>query len=357
MWVEWLRGRKSSSSVSFACFFSNFLLIILIGSCSPYRYISIETCNPASITFPADMRRILVVNNALPQDDVPFESTIHQLPASVTISADSAAFDFCRTLGETLADFPGFDDVRLLEGCLRKDMSPLSAPNLEPHDVELLNDEHETDIVISLDRLLFRINEYAYNIFSFQMQEVIDVDISGVLRVYAPGREAPVTSVLLADTVSVADHKVGDIWELLLSTGQTNLLRVSATYLAREARTHFIPYWSEDIRWYYVSFAARWKEATAYAESEKWDKALDIWKQLYERATSWKQKARLSSNLALGAELTGNLEQALQYAKLSHQLMHDHLGADDAITKKQEVYVNVLTSRIAEEQKLRLQHN
>ena len=336
------------------------LFLLLICSCTPYRYLSIETLTPADITFPVDMRRVLVVNNALPQDETPFESTIRQLPESVTISADSAAFDFCRTLGETLADFRGFDDVRLLEGSLRKDLSPLTAPTLKRDEIELLCEEHETDIVISLDRLLFNIGEYAYNVFGYQTQTFLNVEISGVLRVYMQGRETPMTTILLADTITPEigfDYYDKEIWDILFPADQTNLLRESARYIAVEARKHFIPYWYEDLRWYYTSFIARWKEATAYVESEKWDKALVIWKELYERATSWKQKARLCSNLALGAELTGDFEQALQYAKLSHQLMHEHIGAEDAITKKQEVYVNVLTSRIAEDQKLRLQHN
>ena len=334
------------------------LFLIILCSCSPYRYINIETINPASITFPVNMRRVLIVNNALPQDDVSFESTFRQQPKSIAISTDSSAFDFCSTLGEVLTNFHGFDDVRLLEGRLRKDLSPLSVTHLTRSEVELLCNEHETDVVISLDRLLYKIEEHPYNIYGFQMQEDVHVDVSGVLCVYVPGRDNPMTTIALADTfifeIWFDDYSEG-FMDVLFPNDQSNLLRVAAKYLANEARTHFIPYWNEDARWYYISSNARWKKATAYAASDKWDSALDIWKELYEQTTSWKQKARLCSNLALGMELTGDLVQALQYAKLSYQLMHDHLGAEDAITKKQEVYVNVLTSRIVEEQKLRLQ--
>ena len=331
------------------------MLFIAICNCAPYRYLSIETLNPADITFPVDMRRVLVVNNALPQNEVPFESTKHKLIEPLTISADSAAYDFCRTLGETLADFRGFDEVRLLEGSLRIDQSLLTAPKLTRDDVDLLCNEHESDIVISLDLLLFRVEEYANIIFGYQTQEYLNVETSGVLRVYAQGRETPMTTILLADTIIFDiwfDQNGEDIWDFLSSDNQTNLLRESAIYLAYKARKHFIPYWDEDIRWYYTSFETRWKEATAYAEAEKWDMALEIWREIYEQTSSWKKQARLCSNIALGLEMTGNFEQALQYAKKSNQLMQDHQRDDD----KQEVYVNVLTNRITEEQKLRLQH-
>lgn len=335
------------------------IICIALCSCVPYRYVSIETYNSAAITFPQDMRRLLITNNALPQDEVPFETSIIEFSEEVKISTDSVAFDFCRTLGEMLADFQGFDDVRLLEGCLRKDMSPFTAPVLGREEVELLCDEHAADVIISLDRLLFKLKEHETNMFSFQMQDMIDVEISGVLRVYAPGREKPMTTLLLSDTLMVDtgfEYNYPVVRDLLLSDDEPNLLRLSASYIAEEARKHFVPFWDGDVRWYYTAYGASWKEATAYAESEKWAKALEIWTTLYERTASWKQKARLCSNMALGHELMGNSDQALQYAKQSHQLMLDHAGADDPYTKKQEVYVNVLTARIAEEQKLQLQN-
>jgi len=338
------------------------IILIACFACTPYRYLSIEIRNPAAITFPQEMRRLLIVNNALPQGEVPFESTIRAQPEDLAISADSAAYDFCRTLGEVLAGFEGFDDVRLLEGCLRKDVLPLEAPVLKREQVELICDEHETDVIISLDRLLFRINENEVSMFGFEIQDVIGIEVSGVLRVYAPGRESPLTSIFLKDTV-IPDI-VGYEYDyeaispdLFFSAAQPDLLRESAIYLAEKARKHFIPYWEEDVRWYYTSFETRWKEATAYAESEKWDKALDIWKELYERVSSWKQQARLCANIALALEMTERFDQALPYAQQSHQLMLDHLGADDAAVKKQETYVKVLSSRITESQKLQMQIN
>jgi len=305
------------------------------------------------------MRRVLIVNNTVSQDDVPFESAMRVQPDSVTISADSTAFDFCLALGEALAGFQGFDDVRLLEGSIRKDMSPLSAPTLERDEVELLCDEHGIDVVISLDRLLFTVSEQTRNLYGFQIQNVSNIEMSGVLRVYAPGRETQMTAILLSDTVAYEvwfEYHDSDYWDLFLPADQYNLLRESAKYLADKARTNFVPHWVGDVRWYYRSYEARWKQATAYADSEKWDKALDIWRELYERTSSWKKKARLCSNIAVGLEMAGDFEQALKYAKQSHQLMHDNLGAGDAFTKKQERYVTVLSNRIIENQKLRMQH-
>ncbi|MDR0795711.1 MAG: DUF6340 family protein [Tannerella sp.] len=336
------------------------LLIWLGGavSCAPYRYVGIDTYNPAQITFPAGTNRILIVNHALSQQEVPFESSMRTIPDSITISADSTHFDFCQTLGEALAGFPGFEDVRLLEGNYRKDFSPLSAPALNPDDVIRLCDEHESDVVISLDRLLFQINEHSGMNSGIEMAGFLDVVVSGVLRVYLPGRETPMTTVMVADTVrpQVWFNEYGvDVWAMFFSVDFNALLRESAKYSAFESRKNFAPYWNQDVRWYYFSFPTQWKEASAYAEADKWSKALEIWESLYSRAKSWKQQARLCSNIALGSELTGDPAKALTYAEKAHQLMLSHLGADDATVKRQKVYVDVLTFRIVEERKLQIQ--
>ena len=56
-------------------------------------------------------------------------------------------------------------------------------------------------------------------------------------------------------------------------------------------------------------------------------------------------------------ELTGDLNEALKYAELSHQFLFEHLEKDDPTVKRHERYISVLSNRILEEQRLRLQIN
>jgi len=344
------------------------MYILLFGgvlgwSCSPVRYIAVETHNPAAITFAPEKRRILIVNNAVEQQQVPFESEIRNVPDSIRISADSTAIVFCRTLGETIAGFEGFDDVRLLEDPYRKDSQPLLAPMLLNDDVRQLCDEHETDVIISLDRLLFKMKEqtgYTYVYDELVLGGLVEVNMTGVLRVYMPLRVSPLATIMLVDSITptspltIVQHDPQK-WDIIFTEDQTNLLHESAKYIAEEARIHFIPYWNEDVRWYYTASDSRWKEATAFATTEQWDKALDIWLKLYAQTSSWKSKARLASNIALGLELTGKLEDALLYAKQSHQLLREHVEADDPAVNRHEQYINVLSFRIMEERRLRMQ--
>ncbi|MDR2232536.1 MAG: DUF6340 family protein, partial [Tannerella sp.] len=270
------------------------VLALFLSSCSTLHYIEVESQYPAAITFPEELSRILIVNNALPQESVPLESSIRVVRDTVTFKADSAAFDFCRTLGEELAAHQAFTDVRLLEGCFRKDDSPLSAVTLKREEVEQLTWEHDVDAVISLDRLLFKVNEYTHELSVLDVFSAVDIYVSGVLRVYIPGRDTPMTSFLLVDTIT--PDLLFD-WKDMISDNSTYLIdveefiRESADFVAYEARKNFVPYWSQDVRWYYVWIGTKWKQASAYAQVDRWPEALAIWKELDAQSTSWKQKA------------------------------------------------------------------
>ncbi|MDR1102411.1 MAG: DUF6340 family protein, partial [Tannerella sp.] len=287
------------------CIFRMFITCCLWGmwlvSCSPVRYVGIETYTPASITFPRGIKKVLILNNAAPQPEVPFTSTIREQSDSLKIASDSMLVDFCRTLGRQIAESPYFEDVRLYEGSYRTDRAFASDVKLTGSEVRQLCEEHDVQAVISLDRLLFSISEEVWKISVLDALSEWHVAVSGVLRTYLPGGETSLNAVYLADTV-IPRLTSDDSWADVRLLTPEQILREVAAYVATEAYVHFVPYWREDTRWYYVSSDSRWKEAAAFAVAERWENAVVIWETLYEKATSRKAKARLASNLALGAE-------------------------------------------------------
>ncbi|MDR3260671.1 MAG: DUF6340 family protein, partial [Tannerella sp.] len=182
------------------------------------------------------------------------------------------------------------------------------------------------------------------------------VKVSGVLRAYMPDEDTWMNTIYLSDTITPQLTAVEEWWagEYVLPDPE-QMLREVAAYVATEAHVHFVPYWSNDTRWYYVSSDSRWKEAAAFAAAEHWEKAAAIWESLYEKSASRKAKARLASNLALTAELAGQLTQALQWATLAHQYLSDLLGNENKEVKMQKLYVDVLGHRISAEKTLRTQ--
>ncbi|MDR1454296.1 MAG: DUF6340 family protein [Tannerella sp.] len=294
-----------------------------------------------------------MLNNAAAQPEVPFSSTIRKSSDSLRIASDSALVDFCRTWGRQIAGSPYFEDVRLYEGSYRTDQSFFADAKLTESEVSQLCREHDVQAVLSLDRLLFSIRENVRKISVLDELNEWQVEISGVLRAYLPDGATP-SAIYLADTVIpqlTSDYG----WPVASVPEPEQLLREVAAYVATRAYVHFVPHWSEDTRWYYVSSDSRWKEAAAFAAAERWESAAAIWETLYEKSASWKAKARLTSNLALSAELSGRLTAAWQWATLAHQYVAEHLLADDTTVRLQKSYVEALEQRMAEEKILHRQ--
>ena len=98
-----------------------------------------------------------------------------------------------------------------------------------------------------------------------------------------------------------------------------------------------------------------WKEATAYALSDKWEEAASRWKHVYENSSRWKERAKAASNLALFYEMKTQLKDAYDWAAKSYEIFNNKKGEDYNYTKMQRLYVEALGKRIRSDQKLNKQ--
>jgi hypothetical protein len=336
--------------------FITFLYVLT--ACSSVKFMTVETYNPAVITFPSDVRKALIVNNTIPQSQVPFAANLLKRIDTMVIASGDVATVFCRTLGERIAESPYFDDVLLYEGSFRTDSFSWREAILTPADVRRLCDEQDVDVVVSLDRLLFSVEESIGNVDDFGLPAglFLNVSVSGALCAYLPERDKPLSIIYLSDTVS------SNIVPYALDPFTPEDVRYALTEafkgLADTYYTHFVPHWREDVRWYYVSSASRNKEAAAFMAVGKWDSAAAIWTSLYRAATSWQTKARLASNLAVCSEMTGGFVDALKWAELACQhFTEGHLAGDDRMFRLQKEYLSVLTYRMEAEQTLSKQRH
>ena len=73
------------------------LMACLFSACNTIEYIGIETYNPAEITFPKNVDKVLIVNNAVPQpDDVGYTYNLYgTVQDTARAHADSALYDAC----------------------------------------------------------------------------------------------------------------------------------------------------------------------------------------------------------------------------------------------------------------------
>lgn len=332
------------------------LTICLLSACSSLNYINIETYNPAEITFPERVGKVLIVNNAVPQPgDIGYKYRLKgTLQDTARVSADSALFDACYSLGKAIVDASYFNDVLLYKETTRKDHLYYVDEKLTSSKVDALCNETGADAVVSFDRLLFDMNRDIVGFADGFFMGNVSVKILGVLRTYLPGRSNPLATVLLSDSIFWSEGGGSMLALSYYFPSPEESLREAGKYIGAKANPNFVPYWNEEERWYYGNVGARWQEATAYAKKEKWDKAAECWKRLYDHS-SGRNKAKAATNIALYYEMKTQLNDAVEWADKSYDQFMKSSGEKDQGTKMTRIYVDALKKRILANKKLNAQ--
>lgn len=330
------------------------ILVSFLSACSSMNYVGIETYNPAEVTYPKNARKLLIVNNAVAQpEDKGYELTIQgKKQADSRAQADSALFDACRSLGHSISDVAFFEDVLLYNNPLRQDKNVYMDVKLTPDQVDSLCNETGADAIISLDRLLFDMKKEVVDLGVYVVGE-IDIKMNGIVRSYVRGRETPLATVAFNDSTlwsESAEHQ--NVLNKILPTPE-EALRASGEYFGFKIHSNFVPHWQKETRWYFLGIGSRWKEATAFAERERWKDAEDRWSSIYKSSKKWGTRSKAASNLALCCEMRGDLEKALEWAQKSYALFKENKNKE--YTDLMELYVKVLTERIRSDNKLNIQ--
>lgn len=333
------------------------LATVIFTACNTVNYIGIETYNPAEVTFPKGVGKVLIVNNALPQPET--DNYIYTIEGekqrNAKAKADSALFDACRVLGEAIAGSSYFNDVLLYHNPTRDDNSAYVDRKLTSEQVDSLCGENYVDAIISIDRLLFDMKREVSNFANAFYIGTVNVKMAGVIRCHIPGRESPLTTIQVSDSIQWAESAdYVNILDKILPTPE-NALRGAAEYFGAKAYTNFVPHWEKETRWYFGGAGARWKEASAFASNEKWDEAMEKWKLIYQSSNSWKGRAKAASNLALCHEMKGELKEAYEWAHKSYEMFKSKSGENDNTTSLLELYVKALAQRINSDKKLNSQ--
>lgn len=333
------------------------LLSLLLSACGQMRYIGIETFNPAEITYPPEVKKVLVVNNAVPQPpDSGYKYLLMGMDQDTCRAhADSALYYAGKALSEAIFETDYFQDVLLISETIREDADFLVDKKLTQEEVKALCYETGADAVISFDRLLFDMVKTVTNYADGYTLGIIDIDIYGIVRSYLPSRESPQLTLLIGDSIFWAEEAIDfRVLEELLPDAD-HALRTAGDYIGRKIYNMFVPFWDRETRWFYTGFGTKWQKATAYAVNEKWENAFEQWKDLYANSSGWKSKAKSAANIALYYELTEDMEKALEWAKKTYELFEKNAGEENKNTQLQAVYRNKIIERIRNDKKLNIQ--
>lgn len=144
------------------------------------------------------------------------------------------------------------------------------------------------------------------------------MQVKSVASVYVPSRMAPVQVLSVADS---ADYDI----QMLSSDKQ--LLEEGTRMAVAGLCRQMVPYWTTADRLYYNGGTVEMRDAGVYVKEHNWEQACEQWKLLYDRSKAKGMKFRAAFNLALGNEMLGDLQEALNWLKKSRALVDT--GSDE----------------------------
>ncbi|MDR2683015.1 MAG: DUF6340 family protein [Dysgonamonadaceae bacterium] len=287
-----------------------FICILLLTSCSGLYRFTIEVQEPAPITLPPDIARVVVVNNAAPQPGNQAISRIYQ-GTEITgkeLNLDSLAAIATVSLAARLKESAFFDQVLVVPVSLRSDRDWMSG---EPLPEAFKTETFETegfDGIISIDRLMVRLDqEMRYNPYMSLAARSITT-----CSVYLYDRETPLTSFSVADSLTFSAPALGDTVEIFKNFPEYTLQDLAYT-IGERLSQHIVPSWTEKARFLYAGSQSRMAEAFSFARNNRWSHAVSLWLDEYARVSPPEAKGKIAANLAVAYEMLDQFPVALQW--------------------------------------------
>ena len=347
---------KKEVQILLACF----LLSVLFTACKSMSYFGIETYTPAEVTFPGNVKAVVIADNALNQPSGFGKETdvADEKRNDNPVDTDSITYFAAQALAKTLYDSKFFDHVMLYKDPVRTQGPFYSDVKLLPEQVSLISGRTNADAVISIDRLLFNAEKELISLENNYELGGMIIRVSGVLRVYLPDKNEPLSTLYVSDSVKcwIGTGNVPGADGVNIFSDK-DALRYAVMETLYRTRSRFIPYWTPEERCFYKQVGSRWIEASVYARNEKWDEAAGRWLNIFQSAGKNTTKAMAAYNMALYYELKGDFPEALDWAEKSLSLFEEHYKEkkQHANVKQAKSYVDILTKRIEIDKKINVQ--
>ncbi|MBK5719373.1 hypothetical protein JGH11_00675 [Dysgonomonas sp. Marseille-P4677] len=315
------------------------IAVFALGSCTSINYITIDTRQPALVSFPPEVTKVLLVDNSFSHNENQ-EEDYPQHPS--IISLDSSRAIFLNSLKQFMNEEKYFINVDLYPkntySGTDEDTKPLSV-----RKVQALCRETDADALISLDLFVVSAQLETENTGYFSTYSILGSKIGAVVKPYASdGSEYLEKPIVYVD--SLFRSEATDWSRLKNNMNEINsLVSEIAMIGADKVTSYFIPSWKNAMRWYYSDSSSKMKQAAQFAKQGKWQEAAIIWGNLYDTESKQNKKIRLAFNIALANECLDDIENAKEWINTAFELLSGNPKSE--LDKQVNLYRTALIMR------------
>jgi hypothetical protein len=316
-----------------------FLMMLMLSySCVPTRSIVIDIPHPAQKELPATIQSLTIVSQAVDEKYSNLHAdSLQKIFYKKRFNLDTLIFDVqmadttLKAVGELLFESGRYDYVIPEVRFLKTSPDARPAEVLNWSDVAALADTFNTDAVLSLDFLKTRVETDFTNdtYFSPQNESLYSAVGAGMtiyyealFRVYYPDKKQVVLSELIRDTLYWEDADVSVKTLFNRFTPVKQALTETGIAIALDLSEKIAVRWRPERRRLFSTGNSQLRQGNDIAIGGNWQKAISVWEEtaLNTGSNSLKSKAQL--NIALGYEILGDIEKAIDWALMSYETMY-----------------------------------
>lgn len=297
------------------------LFLLALCSCQSLEQISIDYMRPAEVSFPPQLRKVAIVNNAnsipdnklnilaeKPQKDVPeMGRATAYANGDISIAAEAMAIE--------LANQNYFDAVVICDSALRANDRFARESTLSQEEVGKLTSDLKVDFIIALENLQFKATKtvrYLPELGYFQ--STADVKAYPTVKVYLPQRSKPMTTLHPNDSIFWEEFGNTAVEANTRLTPDSILLKEASEFAGTIPVKQLVPFWKKGVRHLYTGGSPDMRDAAVYVREKSWNKAFELWQRVFETTQKKKKKMQAALNIALHYEMADSLVKAEEWA-------------------------------------------
>jgi tetratricopeptide (TPR) repeat protein len=307
-------------------------IFINFGVFAQLKKFTVEIPVPPKFELPDSIQSLTIMNRSLTSEFNDFDEKQLQLDfykknfeVNALLLDSTAADTTIKVLGELLFDSQRFDVVIPVDRNIYRLLPYNEKPKpLEWEFVDEICQTYNTDALVVLEDFAVRtVTGYdtgtEYDGFQSYKYHYASMDFYSMAhwRIYEPSSETILVDVLMNQDTIFWDNYDYDLVELFKALPTVKEATIqTGIKIALDFSDIIAPRWKSDTRYYYVVKNKKVDESVQLAAQGKWDEALDNWLKYADHGNR-STRSKIMLNIALGYEMTGDIEKAIEWAKKS----------------------------------------
>ncbi len=352
------------------------ILILGLGGCQSLEQISIDYLEPGDVSFPAQFRKVAIVNNTSSESDSIFMLPLNKQKTDKEGEVASGIAYFrgesrlaTEALAEEIAKQNYFESVIICDSALRSSDNLQRENRLSQEEVQELSSDLGVDFIISLEDLQFKATKAIHFIPEYNsFKGTVDVKAYPTVSIYLPNRSKPMTTLHLNDSIFWEDYGGTAVEAISGLISDKEVIKEASDFAGTVPVKSLVPMWKTDKRYIYTGGSVQMRDAAVYVRENSWDNAYELWNQVYNATKKGKKKMMAALNIAVYYEMKDSIDLAEKWANKAQQLAMDaekiknieEMEKINSYNMPEEIYlstlyVNKLKERNSQLPKLKMQ--